>query len=73
MLLLLLLLLLFYDYYYHHYIYYLVCNYVETEPVLQEITGETLNSGANLACDARLDIHARHVDFGKDKSQPFLI
>ena len=37
----------------------LVCNDVETEPALQEITGETLNSGANLACDARLDIHAR--------------
>ena len=37
----------------------LVCNNVETEPALQEITGETLNSGANLACDARLDIHAR--------------
>ena len=37
----------------------LVCNDVETEPVLQEITGETLNSGANLACDAHLDIHAR--------------
>ena len=33
----------------------LVCNDVETEPVLQEITGETLNNGANLACD----IHAR--------------
>ena len=37
----------------------LVCNVVETEPALQEITGETLNSGANLAYDARLDIHAR--------------
>ena len=37
----------------------LVCNGVETDPVLQEISGETLNSGANLACDARLDIHAR--------------
>ena len=37
----------------------LVCNDVETNPVLKEITGETLNSGANLACDARLDIHAR--------------
>ena len=37
----------------------LLSNDVETEPVLQEITGETLNSGANLACDARLDIHAR--------------
>ena len=36
----------------------LVFNDVETEPALQEITGETLNSGANLACDARLDIHA---------------
>ena len=36
-----------------------VCNDVETEPVLQEITGETLNSGANLACDTRLDIRAR--------------
>ena len=36
----------------------LVCKDVETEPVLQEITGETLNSGANLACDACLDIHA---------------
>ena len=37
----------------------LVCNDVETKPVLQEITGETLNSGANLACNACLDIHAR--------------
>ena len=37
----------------------LVCNDVETEPGLQGITGETLNSCANLACDARLDIHAR--------------
>ena len=37
----------------------LVCKDVETEPVLQEITEETLNSGANLVCDAHLDIHAR--------------
>ena len=37
----------------------LVYKDVDTEPVLQEITGETLNSGANLACDARLDIRAR--------------
>ena len=37
----------------------LVCNDVETESALQEITGETLNNGANLACDAHLDIHAR--------------
>ena len=32
---------------------------VEIEPVLQEITGEELNRGANRAPDARLDIHAR--------------
>ena len=37
----------------------LVCNDVETEPVLQELTGEDLNRGANRAPDARLDIHAR--------------
>ena len=37
----------------------MVCNYVEVEPVLQEITGETLNHGANKARDARLDIHVR--------------
>ena len=32
---------------------------VETEPVLQEITGEGLNRGTNKAPDARLDVHAR--------------
>ena len=32
---------------------------VEIEPVLQEITGETLNSGVNRAADVRLDISAR--------------
>ena len=37
----------------------MVCTDVETEPVLQEITGEELNRGANRAPDARLDIHAR--------------
>ena len=37
----------------------MVCNDVEVEPVLQEVTGETLNHGANKARDARLDIHAR--------------
>ena len=37
----------------------MVCNDVEVEPVLQEVTGETLNHGANKASDARLDIHAR--------------
>ena len=36
-----------------------VCNDVAVEPVLQEVTGETLNHGANKAPDARLDIHAR--------------
>ena len=36
-----------------------ICNNLEVEPVLQEVTGETLNHGANKAPDARLDIHAR--------------
>ena len=35
-----------------------VCNDVEVEPVLQEVTGETIIHGANKAPDARLDIHA---------------
>ena len=43
----------------------LVCNDVETESALQKITGETLNSGANLTF--------MHVDFGRDRSRPFLI
>ena len=37
----------------------MVCNDVEVEPVLQEVTGETLNHGANKASDASLDIHSR--------------
>ena len=37
----------------------MVCNGVETEPVLQDITGEELNRGANTALDARLDIVER--------------
>jgi len=37
----------------------MVCNGVETEPVLQDITGEELKRGANTAPDARLDIVAR--------------
>ena len=37
----------------------MVCNGVEIEPVLQDITGEELNRGANTAPDARLDIMAR--------------
>ena len=36
----------------------MVCTDVETEPVLQEITGEELNKGTNEAHDARLDVHA---------------
>ena len=37
----------------------MVCTDVETEPVLQEITGEELNRGANKAPDTRLDVHSR--------------
>ena len=37
----------------------MVCNDVEVERVLREVTGETLNHGANKAPDARLDIHSR--------------
>ena len=37
----------------------MLCNDLELEPVLQEVTGETLNHGANKVPDARLDIHAR--------------
>ena len=37
----------------------MVCNDVEIEPVLQELTGESLPSGTNRAPDARLDIHTR--------------
>ena len=36
----------------------MVCNDVEVEPVLPEVTGETLSHGANKVPDARLDIHA---------------
>ena len=48
-----------------------VCNDVEVEPVLQEITGETLNHGANKAPDARLDIHAR--GFWERKRSAFFV
>ena len=37
----------------------MVCNDVEIEPQLQDVTGEQLSSGCNLAKEARLDIHAR--------------
>jgi len=32
---------------------------VEVEPLLQQLSGETLNNGGNTSPDARLDIHAR--------------
>ena len=37
----------------------MLCNDPELEPVLQEVTGETLNHGANKVPNARVDIHAR--------------
>ena len=37
----------------------MVCKDVEVEPVLQDITREELNRGANTAPDARLDTEAR--------------
>ena len=37
----------------------MVCNGVEIEPILQDITGEELNRGANTSPDAHLDIVAR--------------
>ena len=36
----------------------MVCNDVEVEPVLQEVTGETLNHGDNKATNVHLNIHA---------------
>jgi len=44
----------------------LVCNDVEVEPVLPEITGEVLTRGTNKAPDARLDTHARAFWEGKN-------
>ncbi|PFX27073.1 hypothetical protein AWC38_SpisGene8224 [Stylophora pistillata] len=37
----------------------IVSSDVEVESILQQMTGETLNRGANRAPDARLDIHAQ--------------
>ena len=37
----------------------MVCSDIEIELVLQDISGEHLNRGSNIARDARLDIHAR--------------
>ena len=47
----------------------LVCHDVEIEPVLQEITGESLAKGANTAPDARLDIYAG--GFGSQQCSTF--
>ena len=47
----------------------MVCTDVETEPALQEITGEELNRGANKAPDAPLDVHAR--GFGDRQQSAF--
>ena len=44
----------------------MVCNDMEVEPVLQEVTGETLNYGSNKAPDARLDQFMLEV-FGRDR------
>jgi len=33
-----------------------VCKDVEVDPLLQQLSGETLNNGANTSPDARLDI-----------------
>ena len=46
-----------------------VCNDVDIEPVLQELTGESLPSGTNRAPDARLDIHAK--GFGERQRSAF--
>ena len=43
----------------------MVCNDVEVAPVLQEVTEETLNYGANKAPDASLDIMLEV--FGRDR------
>jgi len=47
----------------------MVCNGVETEPVLHDITGEELNRGANTAPDAQLDIVAG--DSGRGRGRLF--
>ena len=39
----------------------MVCSDVQTEPVLQDITGEQLSRGTNKAPKAGLDIHATWI------------
>ena len=48
----------------------IVCNDVEIEPVLQDVTGETLPNGTNKTPDARVDIHAQ--GFWARQSSAFL-
>ena len=48
----------------------MVCNDVEVEPVLQQVTGEILKHGTDKAPDARLDIHARGF-WGRQRSAFF--
>jgi len=48
----------------------MVCNDVEIEPQLQDVIGEQLSSGSNLAKKARLDIHA--CGFWEQHQSPFL-
>ena len=48
----------------------LVCNDVQTEPVLQDITDEQLSRGTNKVLEARLDTHARGF-WGRQRSTFF--
>ena len=48
----------------------LVCNDVQTEPILQDITGEQLSRGTNKVLEARLDTHARGF-WGRQRSTFF--
>ena len=45
----------------------MVCNDVENEPVFQELTGQSLPSGAKSSPDARLDIPPEVFGKGKDQ------
>ena len=51
---------------------WMLCKDVEVEPVLQEVTGETLNHDANKDPDARLHTHARGF-WGRKRSAFFNI
>ena len=56
----------------------MVCNNVEIEPQLQDVTGEQLSNRSNLAMEARLDIHARgfweqHLPFAQERKEVLLL